>query len=564
MINPENIAACRVPRISRTAGYFCLLTVCGMFSACSPQFYRTAADREVYTFLFNKTPEVENVEDESVDIEPPEEITLLPYKTKSSGSAFLGKMADVERGAREIDLTAALDLGIHHGRDYLTEKERVFLSALNLTLAEFRFAPIFNASGSGTRRSDSRNAALTNVVATNTFARTQTAGFQMLYKTGARITADFSQDFLRFMTGNQSINNSALAVTLVQPFLQGGGKIATMESLTQADRDLLYDLRTFANFRRNFITSIVTDYYGVIQARDRIRNNWSAYQGFLKNIKREEALAEEDRRTLAQLGRLRQATLNSERTWVNSVLIYQTRLDNFKISLGIPVAEKIVLNDEELKKLRIEKTNLTRDEAVKIALVTRPDLATARDRVVDTARRIKVTRNGLLPGLDINVQYNAISTQGDTTPRIDFDRRNISSSLDFDLGLNRKAERNRYRAAFIFLERAKRAEELAYDRVRLQIYDDWRALAQADQNYNIALQGIEVAQTRLEEQLLLAELGKGEAIDLVAAQNDLVNAQNQRTTTLITHTLARLRLWRDMGILYISEDGSWVKKLENE
>ena len=207
---------------------------------------------------------------------------------------------------------------------------------------------------------------------------------------------------------------------------------------------------------------------------------------------------------------------------------------------------------------------LSREEAVKIALVTRPDLATARDRVVDTARRIKVTRNGLLPGLDINVQYNSISNPGDTTPALNFDRRNISSSLDLDLGLNRKAERNNYRAAFIFLERAKRAEALAFDQVRLQIYNDLRALDQAEQNYNIANQGIEVANARLEEQLLLADLGKGEAIDLVAAQNDLVTAQNQRTNTVIAHTLARLRLWRDMGILYINEDGSWVKKLEDE
>jgi hypothetical protein len=43
-----------------------------------------------------------------------------------------------------------------------------------------------------------------------------------------------------------------------------------------------------------------------------------------------------------------------------------------------------------------------------------------------------------------------------------------------------------------------------------------------------------------------------------------VNAQNQRTSTVVDHTLARLRLWRDMGILYVNEDGSWVKKLRDE
>ncbi len=564
VIKPENVASFQSQRIARTAVHFCLLTVLGFLSACSPQFYHTSADREAFTNLFNKTPEVENVEDESVDITPPEKLDLSSHKSKGCGSAFLGKMRGLERGAKEISLASAMDLGIHHGRAYLTEKESVFISSLNLTLAQYRLAPIFDASGRGLRRSDARSAALNNVVATNTFSRTQSAGFNMLYKTGARITTDFTQDFLRFMTGSRSINDSALAATLIQPLLQGGGSKVTLEALTQADRNLLYDLRDFANFRRNFITGVVSDYYNILQARDQVQNNWVAYQGFLKNIEREEALAEEDRRTLTQLGQLRQATLSSESRWVNSVRTYQARLDNFKITLGIPVSSKIVLDDKELAKLEIEPPKLTQDQAVKIGMVTRPDLASAKDRIDDSARRVEVAKNGLLPGLDIAVQYNAVSDPGDTTPALNFDRRNISSSLDLDLGLDRKAERNNYRTSLIFLERAKRAEELARDRVKLEIFDDWRAIAQADRNYEIANQGVEVATRRLEEQRLLAELGKGEARDLVDAQNDLVNTQNQRTATLINHTLARLRLWRDMGILYISADGSWVRKLESE
>jgi outer membrane protein TolC len=54
------------------------------------------------------------------------------------------------------------------------------------------------------------------------------------------------------------------------------------------------------------------------------------------------------------------------------------------------------------------------------------------------------------------------------------------------------------------------------------------------------------------------------ALDLVDAQEDLVDAQNQRTAALIDHTVARLRLWRDMGILYIESDGGWAETLGDE
>ncbi len=65
-----------------------------------------------------------------------------------------------------------------------------------------------------------------------------------------------------------------------------------MEALTQEERDLLYALRDFADYRRDFIVDLVSEYYGVLLAREIVKNNYLAYQGFLKNVEREEAFAE--------------------------------------------------------------------------------------------------------------------------------------------------------------------------------------------------------------------------------------------------------------------------------
>ncbi|MEC5126501.1 TolC family protein [Verrucomicrobiales bacterium BCK34] len=556
----------------RTASVWRLLSVAGALGfsliSCSPEMYHTRADKEAYSILYSKTPEVENVEPSSVDVDDLKEVDLSKYKIGGGGSSFLGKAALEEKGAKVLSLDDAMEAGVSYGRDYLSQRERVFISALDLTLARWRLTPIFNINGNGVRSGDSRNAQvqqnLTELVSTNTMAQNRTAGFNWLSMTGARVSADFTQDFLRLMTGSRSLNESDLAVSVVQPLLKGGGTTVTMEALTQEERDLLYDLRGFATFRREFIVDVVSDYYNVLQARDQIQNNYVAYQGFLINGEREQALAEENRRTKTEIGQLQQATLQAESRWINSIRTYQTRLDNLKLSLGLPVEEQIILDDKELQKLRIESPPVTRDEAVRIALVTRPEIATVTDQVEDAERRIKVAKNGLLPGVDVGLDYNSVSDPGDTTPNVNFDRRRWSTSLDVDLPLDRKSERNLYRVAFIALERAKRAAESQKDQVRLQIYDDWRALDQAELNFKIAEKGVALAASRLEEQNLLQDLGRGEARDLIDAQNDLLSAQNQRTSTVVDHTLARLRLWRDMGILYIKEDGSWVKKLENE
>ncbi len=537
-------------------------------SSCSPQMYQTRADKETFSILFQKTPEVENVDFEDVDIGLPGEVDMSRFPNGGSGSEYLGVMAAQERGAKVLTLADSLETGVTYGRSYLNEKETVFLSALDLTLARYRLEPMPFTQGSLGWATDSRTAAVqqgvTELVSTNTFSRSGSAGFNWLLKTGARVSTDFTRDFLRFTTGNRSINSSDIAVSIVQPLLQGAGSTVTLEALTQEERNLLYDLRGFADFRRFFVVDIVSSYYGVLQARDRVKNNYVAYIGFLKSVEREEALAEEERSTQTQLGQLRQAALQSESRWVNAIRSYQTQLDNLKITLGIPVETKIVLDEDDLNKLRIDDPRISREQAVEIAIVTRPDLATSADRVVDAERQVKVAENGLLPGLDVSLDYNPRSDPGDTTPAINWDRRRWEGTLDLDLPLDRKAERNIYRATLVFVDRAKRADELARDEARLEIFDSWRALEESKLNFTIAEQAVALASRRLEEQRLLAELGKGEARDLVDAQNDLVNAQNQRTSTVVDHTLARMRLWRDMGILYISEDGSWVTRLENE
>ena len=526
--------------------------------------FHTRADSETFSILYEKAPGVANVDGDDVDIALPSPLDLSKYPTSGGGAHYLGELAPQENGAQVLTLSDALETGVTYGREYLNEKEAVFLSALDLTLTRYELEPMPFARGSLEWATDSRAAALNNLVSTNTFHRTGTAGFNWLYKTGARVSADFTRDFLRFTTGNRSVNESDLAISILQPLLQGGGTTVTLEALTQEERNVLYDLRDFADFRRFFVIDVVGQYYSVLQFRDRVQNNFVAYQGFLKSVEVEEALADEGRSTQTQLGQLSQAALQSQSRWIDAIRAYRTQLDNLKLTLGIPVDQNIILAESELKKLRIDDPGLSRDQAVKIAMVTRPDLATSADRVDDAARQIEVAKNGLLPGLDVSLDYHPRSDPGDTTPSINWDRRRWEGALDLDLPLDRKAERNIYRATMIFLERAKRANSLARDEAKLDIYNDWRTLEQAKLNFKIAEQEVDLANRRLEEQLLLAELGKGEARDLVDAQNDLVNAQNERTSTVVNHTLARLRLWRDMGILYVNDDGSWVTRLENE
>ncbi|MCC6795109.1 MAG: TolC family protein [Candidatus Hydrogenedentes bacterium] len=387
-------------------------------------------------------------------------------------------------------------------------------------------------------------------------------GVSMLLKGGARIAIGLTSNFLRFLTGDPTLqSSSALVANITQPLLRGRGKDVNAEFLTQAERDVLYQLRAFQRFRQEFAVQVASGYYNVLQARDAARNNYQGYLAFQRSVERERALYDANRTTLTALGRIEQSLLNTENAWVDSIRNYKQALDQYKILLGLSTDVNVILDDAELVELNEKGLNhpaLQSDDAVAVALAARLDLYNTRDEKDDSERRIKVAANALLPDLDLVIAGSVNSVPGDDTfDELDFQRARWSAGFDVDLGLDRKAERNSYRTALISFDRAVRELSLAEDNVKLDVRESWRNLDQAKRNYENRKLALELAARRVEEQDLRAEIGEAIVLDQVDAQNDYISAQNELTDATVRHTIARLEFWRDMGILYIKENGQW-------
>lgn len=387
-------------------------------------------------------------------------------------------------------------------------------------------------------------------------------GVNMLLKGGARIAIGITSNFLRFITGDPTLqSSSALVANITQPLLRGRGKDVNAEFLTQAERDVLYQLRAFQRFRQEFAVQVASGYYNVLQARDAARNNYQGYLAFQRSVERERALYDANRTTLTALGRIEQSLLNTENAWVDSIRNYKQALDQYKILLGLSTDVNVILDDAELVELNEKGLNhpaLQSNDAVAVALAARLDLYNTRDEKDDSERRIKVAANALLPDLDLVIAGTVNSVPGDDTfDELDFQRARWSAGFDVDLGLDRKSERNSYRTALISYDRAIRELSLAEDNVKLDVRESWRNLDQAKRNYENRKLALELAARRVEEQDLRAEIGEAIVLDQVDAQNDYISAQNELTDATVRHTIARLEFWRDMGILYIKDDGQW-------
>ena len=82
---------------------------------------------------------------------------------------------------------------------------------------------------------------------------------------------------------------SVLSYSITQPLLFGAGRKVGLETLTQSERQLLYDVRSLSRFRQQFFTDIVGagngGYLGLLQTVQQIRNE----QGNIRRLEEQVA-----------------------------------------------------------------------------------------------------------------------------------------------------------------------------------------------------------------------------------------------------------------------------------
>jgi outer membrane protein TolC len=539
-----------------------------VLAGCTQGFYKKWADKEVFGILKKKSSIVAGADDDVLqNITPPPPVDLATLTKMAETADFLGERAFIEKGARVVTLPGAIDFAVHRNRTYLGRKERVYLSALALTETRQQFGPIADAGGGATLRETQVHNRVNEFVRTSSLTSGGDFGLDYLMKTGARLALDLSTDFTRFFTGGvRNLSDSRAAVSLTQPLLRGAGVLVAAEPLRQDERDVLYEIRDFTQYRKSFVVDVARQYLRAIQAREQVRNRFIAYKASLNSLERDRALADAALRSQSQLKQIEQGGIAYERQWITAIRSYEEALDDLKIALGLPVTEKIVLDSDEMKKLEVIDPKGTVEQMMDTALITRLDIFNQRDRVYDTERRVKIAHQNTLPTVNALAGYNIGTPTGgsETGIGINHRQRQLFGGLDIDLNLNTLPERNDLRAAQISEQATRRSLDLAEEELRSTIRTDWRALQVARRQYDLAVKGLELSQKRLEiEEALMAE-GQGTARDIVESQDRLITARDLVISTLIDHNLARLQLWTDMGVLFIRKDARWADVLKQE
>ncbi|MCZ6795425.1 MAG: TolC family protein [Planctomycetota bacterium] len=458
--------------------------------------------------------------------------------------------------ARILTLRDALRLAFASNRQYQSARESVYLTALSYTLVRHDFAPRFFGMITGDFEEDAGGEQSGSI--------SSSFGWTQLFANGARLSVSLLNNFFQFFTGNRrEVAETIVQASVTQPLLRGFGKHIVQEPLVQARRDVIYEVRSFKRFRKTFAVQVISEYYRALQGRDQVTNEYNNWRLTVDTRARVQAMADAGRSAPFEVDVARQNELQAEDRYFAAVQGYENSLDDFKITLGVPIAESVALDPRELEQLveaGIERLDIGLTEAILAASRLRLDLATERDQVEDARRRVVVSADALRAQLDIRGDVALPSGEGSLQRPLRFNAANMTYGFGFtlDLPLDRKAERNAYVAALLSRERQRRGLSLFEDNVSLTVRREYRELQRELIIYPIRQEGVNLAEDRVVSTRLLNQAGRVSSREVVEAQEDLIEARNAVTGSLVNYTVARLQLFRDVGALIYREDGEVV------
>lgn len=546
----KNLMFCKFRPVKLLYLVLGIAVIFGFAGSCNnPEQYKADADEEVYNIIDSKWQD---------DFGQKTNYTISDYNDPASPDDV--EIAEMMPESGVINLQQAVEIATKFNRQYQSQKESLYLSALNLTGTRYNYARQWFGTIDGTYTDNKSNG--DDVELTTSGGVYQ----QSLLLDGVLFNIGIAIDWVRFLTGDPGTTlGSVLSGDVAVPLFGAGAGRTARENLTQAERNVLYDIRTFNRYRKTFVVGIISDYYRVLQQKNSVAITEASYQRQIESTNQLRMEVEVGQRAPSDVDEAMQNLLSAENNLVTIQQRYEQALDEFKIRLSLPTDANITLDQNELTALEeigISQPDYTEAEAMEMALARRLDLANTRNRLEDSARKLELAADGLGVQLDLIGTSDVSSANKTGFDRLQFQKGTYSLGLGADLPFDRKAERNAYREALISMERQRRGYDDEAENVKLDVRQAYRGLTEKAESYRIQKIGLELARRRVEEQKLLLEYGRGTIRLLLETEDDLVSTQDNVIGALVEHTITKMSFFRDIGVLQVKPDGMWEQRTQ--
>jgi len=488
-----------------------------------------------------------------------------------------------------IGLKDAVQIAARGSRDYQGRKESLFTAALGLDLENQKFRTTFtgmmNASVDSSESEGERE---------TRYGEANKVGASRTFADGTQLSSAIAVDLAGMLSGEKTSSWGLLADASISiPLMRGSGRLVNMESLTQAQRDLVYTVREFEQYKREFMVGIASAYLNVLLTKRMLVNEEENYKRVIISTRRSRRMADANRMSPSDFDQSRQSELSARNSWISAFESYDASLEAFKGQLGLPPDARIDLADQDLEELqayveKFAKTELGEydageaaaplalerpksvdeagalkdqvDRAIALAVENRLDFRSNIDRIEDAQRQVLIAEDALRAEVTLGGRASAgegAKAGSDENGEFNLGEAVFGSTLSIDLPFERTAERNAYRGSLIQLEGAVRAYQAAEDALKESVRAAIRSLRETREQLKIQYLAVSLAERRVRNNDLLLQAGRAEMRDVLEAQAALLSAQNALFSAIRSYRVRELELQKELGLLEVTIDGVW-------
>jgi outer membrane protein TolC len=373
-------------------------------------------------------------------------------------------------------------------------------------------------------------------------------GIGKKFITGGILTMDVTSPFNRF----NSFDTNNLTLSFTQPLLRGAWPLVVNEPVVSAKSDLLKEELSLqccdTNSRQGLIFDVISQYSDIKNQLELVEIARLAVERAIRLFKATEAKMRVDLATQLDLSRAEIQLSSQQRSLNRALQDLGTKEENFKILLGLRGEERVELTDPIVYEPSeaIKEGDLPR--FIEIATKNRPDLRAEEVRVEDADRRLRISQREYLPDLSFNVSEQ-VSNLGGLDRLSEANQMAWATSLTLRYPLPLTTQRVNVDQSTVALRRGKRLLVEKRESMIRDLRTDLINVVKGQEQIEIAKGEIISAEKKLKIANFRFDRGLASNFDIVDAENNLIQARQSLTQTIVNYLIARSKLALDMGVL---------------
>jgi len=376
-------------------------------------------------------------------------------------------------------------------------------------------------------------------------------GISKFFITGGQLNLTPSVTSSKFETFT-----SGLQANFTQPLLRGAWPFVVGEPVTSAKSDLFKEELNAGccedTSRQGLIFNVISQYYGIKNQRELVEIAKKAVERSERLFKATQAKQNVELATQLDVSRAEVQLSTQQVAFNQAVQDLGNKQETFKVLLGLNTRETIELTDEVVyqpSEGEIKAEDLPK--FIEIAIKNRPDLKSQQVRVDDADRRLRIARNSLLPGLASSFNYTVDNVGGlnDTPFSVAANSRSWSGTLTLSYPLPLTSTNINIEQNAVQLRREERTLVEKRENISRDINTDLRNVVKLQEQIPIVKSQIESAEKKLKIANFRFDRGLASNFDIVDAENNLIQARQNLTKSIVDYLIAKNQLKRDMGVL---------------